>query len=283
MRIIKSVAEMHSYSNSLRRNGVKIGFVPTMGALHDGHLSLIRKSLEIADETVLSIFVNPTQFAPSEDIARYPMDIDRDEDLARELGVQIIYHPSKEDIYPGSYSTYTIVEGLSDILEGASRASHFKGVTTIVNKLFNIVNPHFAFFGQKDAQQALIISKMAEDLNFDIKIIVCPTIRESDGLAMSSRNSYLSKEARSQAAIIYKSLKSAETSHKNGEFDVSKLHQNILTEIKNAQLARIDYVAIVGGKTLLPLKSTENGALIVVAVLIDNTRLIDNIFLPAVV
>ncbi|MCH8927958.1 MAG: pantoate--beta-alanine ligase [Candidatus Marinimicrobia bacterium] len=283
MRIIRSVAEMQSYSNSLRSNGVNIGFVPTMGALHDGHLSLIRKSLESTDETIVSIFVNPTQFAPSEDLASYPRDFARDEDLARELGVKLIFNPSAEDIYPNGFSTFTVVKDLSDILEGESRASHFKGVTTIVNKFFNVINPKLAFFGQKDAQQALIIKKMVEDLNFDIKIIVCPTIRENDGLAMSSRNTYLSTEARSQAAIIYKSLRSAEKNHKNGEFDAVKLHQNILSEFKNADLATIDYAAIVDEKTLLPLKSTENGALIVIAVLFDKTRLIDNILLGAAV
>ena len=279
MRIFNSVDEMQTYSASLRSNRVKIGFVPTMGALHDGHLSLIRKSLETTDETIVSIFVNPAQFTPSEDLASYPRDFDRDEDLLRELGVQLIFNPSVEEIYSDSFSTFTIVEELSKILEGESRSSHFKGVTTIVNKLFNIISPHFAFFGQKDAQQALIIKKMVEDLNFDIKIIVCPTIRESDGLAISSRNSYLSSEARSQATIIYRSLQSAETSHLNGEFDAVKLHQKILSEINNAELASIDYVAIVDENRLLPLKSTENGALILIAVLFENTRLIDNILL----
>ncbi len=281
MRIFQSVDEMQSYSASLRSNGVNIGLVPTMGAFHDGHLSLIRKSLESTDETIVSIFVNPTQFAPSEDLASYPRDFDRDKELLRELGVQMIFNPTTEEIYSDSFSTFTIVEDLSKILEGKSRLSHFKGVTTIVNKLFNIINPHFAFFGQKDAQQALIIKKMVEDLNININIIVCPTIRESDGLAMSSRNSNLSTEARKQAAIIYKSLQSAETSHLNGEYDVLKLHQNLLSEINNANLAGLDYVAIVDEKRLLPLESTENGALILIAVLFENTRLIDNILLEA--
>ena len=279
MRIINSVDEMQSYSNSLRSKGVNIGFVPTMGTLHDGHLSLIRKSLESTDETIVSIFVNPTQFAPSEDLAAYPRDFDRDVDLLRKLGVKLIFNPSTKEIYSDNFSTFTIVEVLSGILEGESRSSHFKGVTTIVNKLFNIINPHFAFFGQKDAQQALIIKKMVEDLNFDLKIIICPTIRESDGLAMSSRNSNLSAEARSQAAIINKSLQLAETNHNNGEYDPVNLHKIIISEINNADLASIDYVAIVDENTLLPLKSTENGALILIAVLFENTRLIDNIIL----
>ena len=283
MRIITSVSEMQSYSNSLRRNEVKVGLIPTMGAFHDGHLSLFRKSLETSDETIVSIFVNPTQFSPSEDYTNYPRDFKRDENLARELGVQLIFYPSKEDIYPENFGTYTIVEGLGGMLEGTSRPSHFKGVTTIVNKLFNIVNPYFAFFGQKDAQQALIISKMVEDLNLDINIIVCPTIRESSGLAMSSRNSYLSTEARSEALILFKSLKSAETNHNNGEFDAAVLHQKIIDKINNSNIIDIDYVAIVNDKTLSPLKSTENGALIVIAVLIENTRLIDNILLRPVV
>ena len=283
MRIIKSVSEMQSYSNSLRSNGVKIGLVPTMGAFHDGHLSLIRKSLKTTDETIVSIFVNPKQFGPSEDYTSYPRDFERDENLARELGVQLIFYPSNEDIYPENFRTYTIVEGLSDILEGESRPSHFKGVTTIVNKLFNIVNPYFAFFGQKDAQQALIISKMVEDLNLDINIIVCPTIRESDGIAMSTRNSYLSKKAHSQALILYKSLKTAETNHNNGEYDAAVLRQKLIEDIKRSELADIDYVAIVNDKNLSPLESTENGALISIAVRFENTRLIDNILLSTAV
>ena len=279
MRIINSVDEMQSYSNSIRSKGVKIGIVPTMGALHEGHLSLISKSLESTDETIVSIFVNPTQFDPSEDLATYPRDFDRDVDLLRELGVKLIFNPSTKEIYSDNFSTFTIVEALSGILEGESRSSHFKGVTTIVNKLFNIIYPHFAFFGQKDAQQALIIKKMVEDLNLDLKIIVCPTIRESDGLAMSSRNSNLSAEARSQAAIINKSLQLAETNHNNGEYDPVNLRQIIISEINNADLASIDYVAIVDENTLLTLKSTANGALILIAVLFENTRLIDNIIL----
>jgi len=281
MRIISSVSEMQSYADSLRKEGMTIGFVPTMGALHEGHLSLIRKSIDSSDKTILSIFVNPTQFSPLEDFGKYPRDFEQDEKFAEELGVDIIFYPAKEDIYPNDYSTYTIVEGLSDRLEGKSRPSHFKGVTTVVNKLFNIVKPHIAFFGQKDAQQALIIKRMITDLNMDIDIVICPTIREDDGLALSSRNSFLSPEARKEAAFIHQALKEAESLHLNGDQNSKILIQKITDTLNSAPIARIDYVAIVDSETLLPVESTEQGALVAVAVFFDTTRLIDNILLTA--
>ena len=281
MRIISSVSEMQSYADSLRKEGMTIGFVPTMGALHEGHLSLIRKSIDSSDKTILSIFVNPTQFSPSEDFGKYPKDFERDEKMAEELGVDIIFYPAKEAIYPNGYSTYTIVEGLSDQLEGKSRPSHFKGVTTVVNKLFNIVKPHVAFFGQKDAQQALIIKRMITDLNMDIDIVVCPTIREDDGLALSSRNSLLSPEARKEAVFIHQALKEAESLHLNGTQKSEILIQKITDTYNSASIARIDYVAIVDSETLLPVESTKKGALVTVAVFFDSTRLIDNILLTA--
>ena len=258
-----------------------IGFVPTMGALHEGHLSLIRKSIDSSDKTILSIFVNPTQFSPSEDFGKYPRDFEQDEKFAEELGVDIIFYPSKEAIYPNGYSTYTIVEGLSDQLEGKSRPSHFKGVTTVVNKLFNIVKPHIAFFGQKDAQQALIIKRMITDLNMDIDVVICQTIREDDGLALSSRNSFLSPEARKEAVFIHQALKEAESLHLNGTQKSEILIQKITSTLISASTARIDYVAIVDSETLLPAESTEQGALVTVAVFFDSTRLIDNILLTA--
>ena len=281
MRIISSVSEMQSYADSLRKKGMTIGFVPTMGALHEGHISLLKKSIETCDRTILSIFVNPTQFSPSEDFGKYPRDFEQDEKLAEELGVDIIFYPAKEAIYPNGYSTYTIVEGLSDQLEGKSRPSHFKGVTTVVNKLFNIVKPHVAFFGQKDAQQALIIKRMITDLNMDIDIVVCPTIREDDGLALSSRNSLLSPEARKEAVFIHQALKEAESLHLNGTQKSEILIQKITDTYNSASIARIDYVAIVDSETLLPVESTKKGALVTVAVFFDSTRLIDNILLTA--
>ena len=283
MRIIKSVSEMQSYADSLRAEGTTIGFVPTMGALHEGHLSLIRKSIEKTDKTILSIFVNPAQFSPSEDFGKYPRDFVRDEKLAEDLGVDIIFYPTEETIYPDGYDTYIIVDGLSAQLEGKSRPTHFKGVTTVVNKLFNIVKPHFAFFGQKDAQQALIIKRMITDLNLDIVIVVCPTIREDDGLAMSSRNSYLSPDSRKQATLIHRALKEAEFLHLNGEQSSEILIQKIMETLNSASLVKIDYLSIVNLDTLLPVESTKEGALVAVAVFIDKTRLIDNILLTAAI
>ena len=280
MRIIKSVSEIQAYSESLRSKNIKIGFVPTMGALHDGHLSLLKRSAETTDQSVLSIFVNPTQFAPSEDFNEYPRDFRTDEELARSSGVDAIFYPAVEEIYPDGYSTFSVVEGLSDILEGASRPSHFKGVTTIVNKLFNIVNPHVAFFGQKDAQQAVIIKKMVTDLNLNVEIIVCPTIRESDGLALSSRNAFLTREEREQAPLIYKALMKAESLHAGGEHGSSKIISLIEGIISSAELAKIDYIAVVDEDTLQPVDSTLSGALVAIAVLFGRTRLIDNTILP---
>lgn len=276
MRIIKSVAEMQAYSDSLRSKNIKIGFVPTMGALHDGHLSLVKKSTETTDQTILSIFVNPVQFTPSEDFNEYPRDFRTDEESARVNGVDVIFYPSEEEIYPDGYSTFSVVEGLSDILEGASRPSHFKGVTTIVNKLFNIINPQIAFFGQKDAQQAVIIKKMVTDLNLNTRIIVCPTIRESDGLALSSRNTFLTREEREQAPLIYKALTRAESLHTDGKHESSGIISLIEEIISSATLAKIDYVAVIDEVTLQPVESTTSGALVAIAVSFSATRLIDN-------
>ena len=280
MRIIKSVSEMQAYSESLRSKNIKIGFVPTMGALHDGHLSLLKKSIETTDQTVLSIFVNPAQFAPSEDFNEYPRDFRTDEESARNSGVDAIFYPSVEEIYPDGYSTFSVVEGLSDILDGVSRPSHFKGVTTIVNKLFNIVNPQFAFFGQKDAQQAVIIKKMVTDLNLNVEIIVCPTVRDEDGLALSSRNALLTREEREQAPLIYKSLVKAESLHAGGEYESSKITALIEEIISSATTAKIDYIAVVDEETLQPVESTQSGALVAAAVFFGGTRLIDNTILP---
>ena len=283
MRIIKSVSEMQSYADAFRAEGITIGFVPTMGALHEGHLSLIRKSIEKTDKTILSIFVNPAQFSPLEDFGKYPRDFVRDEKLAEDLGVDIIFYPTEEAMYPDGYDTYIIVDGLSAQLEGKSRPSHFKGVTTVVNKLFNIVKPHSAFFGQKDAQQALIIKRMTTDLNLDIDIVICPTIREDDGLAMSSRNSYLSPDSRKQATLIHRALKEAEILHLNEEQSSEILIQKIMETLNSASLVKIDYLSIVNLETLLPVESTKEGALVAVAVFFDKTRLIDNILLTAAI
>ena len=271
---------MQTYSESLRSKNIKIGFVPTMGALHEGHLSLLKRSTESTDQTILSIFVNPAQFAPSEDFNEYPRDFRMDEELAGNHGVDAIFYPSEEEIYPDGYGTFSVVEGLSDLLEGESRPSHFKGVTTIVNKLFNIVNPTTAFFGQKDAQQAVIIKKMVTDLNLNVEVIVCPTVRDEDGLALSSRNAFLTGEEREQAPLIYESLVKAESLHAGGEHESSKIKSLIEEIISSATTAKVDYIAVVDEDSLQPVESTQSGALVAIAAFFGATRLIDNTILP---
>ena len=279
MRLIRTVSEMQATAKSLRNDGTVIGFVPTMGALHEGHLSLIRAAKQNSDKTVISIFVNPTQFSPSEDLNNYPEDLKSDEKLAGENGVDIIFCPSVEEMYPDGFGSLITVESVSEILEGKSRPTHFRGVTTIVNKLFNIVKPHQVFFGQKDAQQTVVIKKMVRDLNIDIEIRVCPMVREEDGLALSSRNAYLSPEAREQATLIYQALTDARNAHENGTTSVEELEQIITNKIRSSPLAIIDYVSIVDSDSLQSVASTIDDALVVVAVQFENTRLIDNITL----
>ncbi|MEJ2544130.1 MAG: pantoate--beta-alanine ligase [Calditrichaceae bacterium] len=206
MKVIKSISEMKEWSDAQREKGLRIGFVPTMGFLHEGHLSLMRIAQEKCDTLVVSIFVNPTQFAPGEDFERYPRNLERDEALCAKEGVKIIFYPSSEKMYPKNHHTYVITEQLSQVLCGKSRPTHFKGVTTIVCKLLNIVKPHIAVFGQKDAQQAIILKRMVADLNMDAELIIAPIVREPDGLAMSSRNKYLDDSQRQEATVLYRSL-----------------------------------------------------------------------------
>jgi pantoate--beta-alanine ligase len=219
MKIITKITDMQEQADRLRRQGKKIGLVPTMGYLHEGHLSLVREAQKHSDLVVMSIFVNPTQFGPNEDLEDYPRDFDWDAELARTAGCDIIFYPDVSEIYPGNYLTSVIVEKITKVLCGVSRPTHFRGVTTIVAKLFNIVKPHIAVFGQKDAQQAIVIKKMVVDLNYDIEIIVAPIIREADGLAMSSRNTYLTLGQRKQAAVLYQSLMAAGKMIEAGERD----------------------------------------------------------------
>ncbi|HVP36551.1 MAG TPA: pantoate--beta-alanine ligase [Terriglobales bacterium] len=274
---ISSVKKMQQFSLSLKRKGMKISFVPTMGALHKGHLSLVKKAKKLGDFVVVSIFVNPTQFGPKEDYKKYPRDLKKDKELLQQAGCDLIFAPKVTDIYPEGYLTYVDVEKLSEKLEGASRPAHFKGVCTIVAKLFNIVQPDFAIFGQKDAQQAVMIKKMTEDLNFTVKIIVSPTIREKDGLACSSRNSYLNSEERNQATILYQSLKLGGKMIKAGEKNPQKVVRKMKELINQRKLAKIDYITLTDIKGLEPVKEIKGELLLSLAVKFGKTRLIDNL------
>jgi pantoate--beta-alanine ligase len=278
MRIISKVKEMQKVADELRKEGKIIGVVPTMGYLHEGHLSLIRLAKEKSDVVITTIFVNPLQFAPNEDYDRYPRDFERDVKLAQSAGCDIIFHPSVEEMYPQNFLTYVEVDKLTKVLEGEFRPTHFRGVTTVVAKLFNITKPHIAVFGQKDAQQALIIKQMVRDLNFDIEIIVAPIVREPDGLAMSSRNVYLSDSERKDATVLYESLKLAEKLIENGERNSENIILKMEELIKSKPTAKIDYIAIVEPETLEKVETLSEGKeyLIALAVRIGSTRLIDN-------
>lgn len=270
---------MQDYYQSARSNGKTIGLVPTMGFLHEGHLSLMRHARAENDLVVVSIFVNPTQFGPKEDYKSYPRDMKRDSEMAESVGVDIIFAPSAEDMYPNVYATYVSVERLTEKMCGKSRPGHFRGVTTVVTKLFNIIRPHRAYFGQKDAQQSQVIKRMTEDLNFDIQIMVLPTIREADGLAMSSRNTYLNPEERQAALILTKSLHEAENMIKSGNRNTGIILQKMRDMIEAEPLAKIDYISIVNADTLDDLDLINGKILIALAVFIGKTRLIDNLII----
>ena len=275
--IIETVKELREYLAGQRAAGKTVGFVPTMGFLHEGHLSLIREAKAENDVVVVSDFVNPTQFGPNEDFESYPRNIERDTELALSAGADVIFYPSVSEMYPPESSTYVEVEGnITRVLCGASRPTHFRGVTTVVNKLFNIVEPDKAYFGQKDAQQVAVLTKMVKDLHMDIELIICPIVREPDGLAMSSRNTYLSAEERKQAVILNQALKKAKNAFANGEKDVVKLTEIITDKINEMPLAVIDYVSILDFPSLKPIITIEKDALAAVAVKFGKTRLIDN-------
>ena len=276
MKIITTVSEMQQQADDLRKQGRTIGFVPTMGYLHEGHLSLIRTARSHADTVVVSVFVNPTQFGPNEDFASYPRDIEGDEEKAEKAGADIVFYPEAEEMYGPGFSTSVQVEGLTNRLCGASRPGHFKGVTTVVSKLFLIVKPHLAVFGQKDAQQAAVIRQMVSDLNFDISIITAPIVREHDGLAMSSRNKYLSAQERKQALALHDALESARKMAEHGETKAAVLILHMQQRIEREPDARIDYIEIVDTGTLEPVSTVHIRALAAVAVYIGSTRLIDN-------
>ncbi len=278
MRIITKVKEMQKVADELRREGKIIGIVPTMGYLHEGHLSLIKIAKEKSDVVITTIFVNPLQFAPHEDYNKYPRDFERDVKLAQSAGCDIIFYPSVEEMYPENFLTYVEVEKITKVLEGEFRPTHFRGVTTVVAKLFNITKPRIAVFGQKDAQQALIIKQMVRDLNFDIEIIVAPIVREADGLAMSSRNVYLSESERKDATVLYQSLKLAEKLIREGERNPQNIISQMEELIKSKPTAKIDYIAIADPNTLEKVEKLKEGEeyLVAIAVRIGSTRLIDN-------
>jgi pantoate--beta-alanine ligase len=278
VKTITTISEMQSEAGRIRLSGKRIGFVPTMGYLHEGHLSLVRESRKHADVVVMSVFVNPAQFGPTEDLDRYPHDIERDTALAEDAGVDLLFVPDADEMYPKGFRTYAEVKQLSAVWEGKIRPEHFRGVVTVVLKLFNIVKPYVAVFGQKDIQQAIIIQRMVDDMAFDIRMVVAPIIREADGLAMSSRNVYLNAEERIQAPVLRKSLDCAEQMIRNGEHDTTLIRKKLEEIIALAPLAKIDYIAIIEGEGLEEIPQLEKGGnyIIALAVRFGGTRLIDN-------
>jgi len=279
MRIVQPIPEMQALADEIRAQGKVIGFVPTMGYFHQGHLSLMRLAAQKADVVVISLFVNPTQFGPGEDFEEYPRDFNRDKNLAEENGVDIIFHPDQKEMYPEGFLTSVEVDKISRVLCGISRPHHFQGVTTVCAKLFHIVKPHFAVFGQKDFQQSVIIKRMVEDMNFDLDIITAPIIREADGLAMSSRNTYLSKAEREDALSLNRALFQAREMIQKGERSTEKLNNFIKKEISEKKHTRIDYISIVHPETLQPLDLIKDKVLLALAVFVGKTRLIDNVLI----
>jgi pantoate--beta-alanine ligase len=280
MKICKTIEEMRSASRDTRREGKRFGLVPTMGALHEGHLSLVRDAKAKSDVVAVSIFVNPLQFGPTEDLAKYPRSFERDGELLEREAVDIVFAPQPEEMYPKGAVTYVTVEGLSEKLCGRSRPGHFRGVATVVAKLFHIVEPDLAFFGQKDAAQATIIRRMVRDLNLPVEIVVCPIVRESDGLAMSSRNAYLSPQERKTALVANRSLTETKNRFDQGERNAIALIAVGKQIVAQEPAARLDYFEIVDPVTLDPMQELTSPALVAVGVFIGNTRLIDNILLP---
>jgi pantoate--beta-alanine ligase len=280
LQILTTIAEMRSASRVSQRTSKRLGFVPTMGALHEGHLSLVRAAKSSCDEVVVSIFVNPTQFGPNEDLSKYPRTFERDCELLAKENVDLLFAPSANEMYPNGTVTWVTVEELSSKLDGRSRPGHFRGVTTVVSKLLHIIEPDFAFFGQKDAAQLAIIRRMACDLNFPVDIVGCPIVREPDGLAMSSRNLYLSPGQRKQALVLYRSLMRVNELSEEGERNAAKLIAVGRDEFAAELSVRLDYLEVVNPDNLDPVEDVSKGALVAVAAYVGATRLIDNIRLP---
>ena len=281
MRIIRTSGEMQQTALTLRAAGRRIGLVPTMGFLHAGHLSLVRLARARSDAVILSLFVNPTQFGPREDLGSYPRDFARDAALCREADVDILFAPEAAEMYAPDASVYVTEEHLAAGLCGAARPGHFRGVCTVVAKLFNLCLPHVAVFGAKDAQQLRVIRRMTRDLNFPVEIVAGPTVREADGLALSSRNSYLSADERRQAPVLRRALDEAERLYRAGTRDAAALRNALQGIIAQAPAARIDYIAVVDDETLAPVQTLTKPALVALAVYIGTTRLIDNTVLQA--
>lgn len=278
MKIVTTIQEAKEQVKEWREQGLSVGLVPSMGYLHEGHASLMKEAKKQMDKVAVSVFVNPTQFGPDEDYDSYPRDLDHDIAVCEEQGVDLIFHPSVEEMYGKNYNTYVIMETLGDELCGKSRPIHFKGVCTVVTKLFNILTPDKAFFGQKDAQQLAIIKRMVKDLNMNLEVVGCPIIREDDGLAKSSRNTYLSPEERKAALILSKTIFMGQEMVKQGERDVKTLLDAMKANIETEPLARIDYVEVVDGETMQKVDTIEESVLVAMAVYIGKTRLIDNFF-----
>jgi pantoate--beta-alanine ligase len=277
MLILSSAAEVTAISKEAHRAGKRVGFVPTMGALHDGHLSLVRTARAQSGVVIASVFVNPRQFGPNEDFSRYPRNAERDSAMLAAEKTDYLFMPSVEEMYPAGATSWVKVEGISDKLDGRSRPGHFHGVTTVVAKLFNIVQPDFAFFGQKDAAQVAIVSRMVRDLNFDVRIVVCPIVREADGLAMSSRNAYLTPEQRKQATVLYRALMRVQSLVDRGESSSARLLIAGTQVMAEEPAVKLDYFEIVNRESLDSVADVSHGALIAVAAYVGNTRLIDNI------
>jgi pantoate--beta-alanine ligase len=281
MKIVGTIAEMRALCRSAKSGGKRLGLVPTMGALHEGHLSLVRAATEKTDVIATSIFVNPTQFGPTEDFSRYPRALEKDCAILEREGVEFVFAPAVEEMYPAGAVTWVTVEGLSDRLCGKSRPGHFRGVATVVAKLFHIIEPDAAFFGQKDAAQHAIIRKMVRDLDMPVAIEVCPIVREADGLALSSRNAYLNANERKSAIVLYRSLQCAQELFRTGERNSAKLIAAARQEFASESNVRLDYFEIVNPDSLEPVLDTSSPSLAAVAAYVGNTRLIDNIVFGA--
>lgn len=276
MQIVSTIKEVKAVVKKWKEEGHTIGFVPTMGFLHEGHGSLITAAREANEKVVVSIFVNPMQFGPNEDFDSYPHDLERDSKICENLGVDLIFHPTPEEMYPQDFFTYVDMSVLTEELCGLNREGHFRGVCTVVNKLFNITQPDRAYFGEKDAQQLAIIKQMVKDLCMNVEVIDCPTVREEDGLAKSSRNTYLSPEDRGAALIVSDTISLGESLVKEGETNAEKLIAAMETHLKTEPKAKIEYVKVVDGETLQPISTIRPGVLVAIAVHIGKTRLIDN-------
>jgi len=278
MEVVKTIESVRSLVKAARSRDKKIGFVPTMGALHIGHISLIKAAVQKCEFVVVSIFVNPTQFGPGEDFEKYPRPLEADLEICRKTGVDVVFAPEQEEMYGSENLTWVSVEKLTEPLCGQFRPGHFRGVATICAKLFNVVGPDIAFFGQKDAQQAIVIKRMAADLNIPLEIVVCPTVRQADGLAVSSRNKYLTEQEKKDATYIYKSLQKCREMIEAGVLESEPIIARMRKILSRAPSIKIEYISIVDAETLQTIKEIERQALAAVAVRIGSARLIDNIF-----